>query len=108
MMRRVAITALASCALGLSLSVASAADLPSKAAPMLPPPPPPYNWTGFYVGGHLGAGWARNDLNDTSVDIAGFNFFPPDRSLSNGVGVLGGVTLGYNWQLPNSPIVLGI
>ncbi len=42
---------------------ALAADLPP---PMAPPPRapamyipviPPYNWSGFYVGGNLGAGW---------------------------------------------------
>ena len=35
-------------------SFASAADLPRKAAPIMPVAPV-YSWTGFYVGGHVGA-----------------------------------------------------
>ncbi len=62
---------------------ASAADVPVrqqqqyyKAAPA-----PVFNWTGFYFGGHVGYGWG-----DTAVggDVDGF---------------LGGLQLGYNWQL---------
>jgi opacity protein-like surface antigen len=106
MLRR---TALASFALALGLGAAAAADLPRKAPPAaLPPPPPPYNWSGWYLGGFFGLGAARNDVNDTSFNIEGFQAFGTDRAFSNGVGPLGGVTLGWNWQLPNAPIVLGI
>lgn len=59
---------------------ASAADMPVrapqyKAAPLAPV----FNWTGFYVGGHVGYGWADSGVGD--VD-----------------GFLGGLQLGYNWQ----------
>ncbi len=55
---------LASAAFGaLSIGSAVAADLPVKAAPIAPPPPP-FSWTGWYFGGHLGAGWARKDWGD--------------------------------------------
>ena len=109
-MRRITLSLLATAAVfGLTAGAATAADLPRKApAPVVAPPPPPYNWTGFYVGGFLGAGWVRNDV-DSAIRLSDDFFFPSNgRSFSNGVGPLGGVTVGYNWQWPATPIVLGI
>ena len=75
-MRRFSLTLLATAAIGLVATVASAADLPRKApAYQPPPPPPPYNWSGFYVGGFLGGGWVRNDVTDTSFIINGVENF---------------------------------
>ena len=50
---------------------------PLLAADLYPAPyhPPPvayvpaavlYNWTGFYIGGNLGAGWSQGSLSDTA------------------------------------------
>jgi outer membrane immunogenic protein len=39
---------------------AQAADMPVKARP-LPPAPVMYNWTGFYIGGHIGGAWVNRD-----------------------------------------------
>ena len=47
--------------------VASAADLPQK-APAYTPPPPVYNWTGFYIGGHVGYSWGSVD-GDTAHTV---------------------------------------
>src|SRR5262249_2253910 len=123
-MRRLTLTLLATtAAIGLAASVASAADLPRKApAPVLPPPPPPYNWTGFYIGGDLGAGWSRNQFthgacavgdNDNFADdictaILGQGASGANLGSHNGLGVVGGVQVGWNWQFPNSPWVIGI
>src|SRR5262249_4242059 len=119
-MRKLSLTLLATTAvIGLAASVAAAADLPRKAPPAaLPPPPPPYNWSGFYLGGFLGAGWVRNDVTSsittgriTALDPFGtITTFPGSglERISSGLGPLGGVTVGWNWQLPNAPIVLGI
>ena len=75
-MRRFSLTLLATAAIGLVATVASAADLPRKAPAYQPPPPPPvYNWSGFYVGGFLGGGWVRNDVTDTSFVINGVENF---------------------------------
>src|SRR5262249_46942421 len=55
-------TLLSSAALALGLvSAASAADLrPAYKAPAPVAAPMPYsNWSGFYIGGHAGAGWSE-------------------------------------------------
>ena len=39
---------------------ASAADMPVKAPPP-PPVAPIYNWTGFYIGAHVGGAWTDTD-----------------------------------------------
>jgi opacity protein-like surface antigen len=59
---------LAAAAIGLTVSVASAADLPRKApAYAPPPPPPPFSWTGFYIGVHGGAGWGTSETTLNSL-----------------------------------------
>ena len=52
--------------------------------------PVAYDWTGFYVGGHVGYGWAKKDWQD------GFGLF----NLSTNVdGFLGGGQVGFNYQI---------
>jgi len=51
-------------AAGIAVSVccAAAADLPPTPAPVAPvvyAPPEQFSWTGFYLGGHIGASSAR-------------------------------------------------
>jgi outer membrane immunogenic protein len=59
----------------------------------------PYNWTGFYVGGHLGGGISRNQWSDPLAS-------PSDQGSHNATGVLGGMQAGYNWQM--GQLVLGV
>jgi outer membrane immunogenic protein len=82
---------------------ASAADIPRR------PPPPPvvappvvYNWSGFYIGGHLGGKWADHD-GDIFLDQ--FVGFTPLGLLAFGNGgkddetaFIGGGQIGFNWQ----------
>src|SRR5262249_59883279 len=50
---------LVAAALVLTTVVAGAADpMPTPAYPVAPVMPVVYDWTGFYVGGHVGGGWA--------------------------------------------------
>ena len=93
-------------------SNAMAASFPVKAVPAVAPPPPLWNWTGLYLGGHLGVGLSRNQFSEGTCTG---NFFGICRTLAttsdlshNGLGILGGVQVGYNWQFPNSPVVIGI
>jgi outer membrane immunogenic protein len=102
-MRDIAIAMLATTALFGSAQDASAADLRARPAPYAPPPPvyapPPLSWTGFYLGGNIGAAWVHRDVSDTflGVDFGGGN--------NRGV-FIGGGQLGYNWQIGYA--VLGI
>jgi outer membrane immunogenic protein len=96
-----------------SASVASAADMAIRKAPP-PPPPPVWSWTGFYIGGHVGAGWATTEATLDSVTItagglgplgiAGLGI-PISQTQSN--GFLGGIQGGYNWQIGPS-VVIGV
>jgi len=116
MMRRITLSLLAATAIGVvACQAASAADIvPRKAPPPAPPPAPIWNWTGFYFGGHLGAGWTRDQFSATQTPtffVEGLGFgVPPGADLGShtGVGPLGGFQLGYNYQFPNTPWVVGI
>ena len=88
----------------LAMSMAArAADVAARPAPYAPPPPvytpPPFSWTGFYIGGNIGAAWANRDVRDPFL---GVNF---NNANSNGA-FIGGGQLGYNWQVGYA--VLGI
>lgn len=94
-MKKTLFAATAIALLGAS-SAAFAADLAYKAAPA--PYAPMYSWTGFYLGANLGGAWASGTLTDnlTGASITG-----------NNSGVIGGGTVGYNWQVSPS-FVLGV
>jgi outer membrane immunogenic protein len=87
---------------------AFAADMAVKAPP--PAPAPVYNWTGWYVGGNLGASFGRvkTDFNVAPVTaptgiVSGF----AQSDTAYPSGFMGGGQIGYNWQL--SPIwVVGL
>jgi len=77
-----------------------AADIlsPPRASPM----PLVYDWSGFYLGGHIGYAWDQRD-NDIYGPTGSFLA----SGATNGGSVLGGVQIGYNFML--SPRwVLGI
>jgi outer membrane immunogenic protein len=80
---------------------AFAADLP--APPSIQPPfyaPPPYSWTGFYVGGNLGAAWSGLSGSNLS-DSIGSSF-----NAATNTQFVGGAELGVNYQFPGG-VVLG-
>jgi len=60
---------------------------------------PMWNWSGFYVGGHFGYGWAYPEITE---DTTGTRVGNPPRP----EGILGGAQLGYNWQA--GPWVYGV
>lgn len=89
---------LAGAALGVFAfkGIAVAADLPVKARPQ-----PAYDWSGFYLGGHVGYGGAAMGANSNPLPSQGV-FLP-----STATGIIGGYQGGYNWQLANR-WVLGV
>src|SRR5581483_8581294 len=105
---------LVSTALGIVMAppAAMAADLPMKAP--APAPVQSFSWTGPYVGLHAGYGWSADpavgcslssssNANVCTDSASGAFLGAPDV---NAKGILGGVQLGYNWQVSNW--VLGI
>jgi outer membrane immunogenic protein len=92
-MRNISISITAAVSLLAGAYGASAADL-GRPIPYMPPPAPIfiYNWTGFYVGGNLGAGWASGTMTDSFTGA----------SLSDSKsGFIGGGQVGYNYQVSN-------
>ena len=69
-------------------------------------PVAPMNWTGFYVGGHLGGGRSQDSWSDpfgstTNFIFPGFPFGTNDAGFGDstrGGGPLGGIQIGANWQ----------
>lgn len=74
--------------------------------------PAAYSWTGFYVGGHVGYGWADNDTSSVTTDKDGKIWINPSSGPLVGSnsydsdGWLGGLQLGYNYQ--SGRLVIGI
>ena len=81
-------------------AAARAADLPTKAPPPAPPPIPAHTWTGFYVGGNVGGAWGNRDVAYV-LDPFSVNVFdtPPQPASFRTSGVIGGLQVGYNWQV---------
>jgi outer membrane immunogenic protein len=87
-MRKHTLSVLAAAALGLTASMASAADLPRKAPSYVPPlAPPPISWTGCYIGGNVGGVFTRVE--------ADFNIGTINRDNS---GFTGGGQIGCDYQ----------
>ncbi len=83
----------------VAMNPANAADLPFKAAPRaVAPAPAGYDWSGIYVGAHVGGGWATNDLSDPSIGFGGLLGVPVVQTTDSS-GVIGGVQGGWNYQL---------
>ncbi|SRR6266540_2589404 len=64
--------------------------------PVVPPLVTVVNWTGFYVGGFLGADWGATR----------FSFFNDGYTVPRIQGIIGGGQVGYNWQIGR--VVLGV
>ena len=68
-----------------------------------------YNWTGVYGGGFVGAGGAN--IKASGPETNGIQWNSPgnkDNNYNTGGNFIGGGTLGYNWQMANTPYVLGL
>lgn len=109
---------LASTVLAGLTAVASAADLPRRAAPPVFVPVPVFTWTGFYAGFNAGYGFdASSNSQPTVIGVNGAStlVLPGTTAaiaFSNGQsndGFVGGGQVGYNYQFtPGSGVVVGI
>lgn len=78
-------------------AAASAADLPVK-APVLAPAPV-LSWTGFYLGAHIGYGWGESDVDTSLLPSPALFGAAPFNQGHDADGFVGGLQLGYNWQV---------
>lgn len=99
-MKRALTTAAVATLLVTGASVSLAADMAVKARPVVPPAPI-WSWTGFYIGGHVGAGWGTTEATLTGINAPALGppaaFTLPFAQVSSS-GFLGGVQAGANWQ----------
>jgi outer membrane immunogenic protein len=74
------------------------ADLPARMSVKAPVAVPAvFDWTGLYLGAHVGYGWSDHDVTQVTgsqVYPAGFVF-----PTSHPNGVIGGGQIGYNYQI---------
>ena len=87
---------------GLNYRIGAPAGPVSAYDAMAAVPPPIYSWTGFYVGANIGYGFSANHTQrDASADLLGqaVSLQGDPGTWVNPKGVLGGVQLGYNWQV---------
>ena len=81
--------------------MASAADM----APVVAKAPPPlpqvyYPWTGFYIGGNIGDGFANTDFSGTTTGTLGVKPFQETFNGSRSQhGWLGGGQIGINYEI---------
>ena len=104
----------ASVALSLALfaSASRAADLPIVMPVKALPAATGYDWTGFYVGGHVGvatgnSGWTLDPMGGGAPVAGSFNLYRSPDGFTEGGSWFEGVQGGYNWMLKNR-VVLGI
>ena len=88
---------------GVFICAAAAADLPiaktpAPVAPVAYAPAAIYSWTGFYIGGQVGAGFGRSAWSDP--------FTGGNNAFKSGPGFLGGGQIGANYQM--NVLVLGV
>jgi high affinity Mn2+ porin len=83
----------------LALVAARPAAAADQAMPVKAPAVSPFDWNGFYFGGHVGYG--SGSATATVLDPA------PTAGANRFGGATGGVQFGYNWLLP-SRVLLGL
>jgi outer membrane immunogenic protein len=71
------------------------------AAPYGGPSSAPFSWTGFYIGGNVGASWTDNSASYSQV--SGNGAFSTGFSDTSAIG---GGQIGFNWQ--RGPLVIGL
>jgi len=88
----------------LAVGPAVAADLRApvyKAVPLAPV----FSWSGCYVGGHVGGGYAWTESVNVANTTAFGDFFPGQGFANNSSGVLGGGHLGCNYQISRLTVI---
>jgi outer membrane immunogenic protein len=87
------------------LAPAEAADIGVPSRSYYPPPAPAiYDWTGIYVGGHIGGGMLVDSVSQNGISLGGFNL--TNTGNLRPAGVIGGAQIGANYEFV--PWVVGV
>jgi outer membrane immunogenic protein len=94
------------CGIAVTAVPAYAADMGVPGRSYYPPPPPPaiYDWTGIYVGGHIGGGMLVDSVSQNGISPGGFNL--ASTGDLRPAGVIGGAQVGANYEF--APWVVGV
>src|SRR5215468_10212166 len=89
----------------IGMAAAQAADMGVPSRSYYPPLPPAiYDWTGIYVGGHIGGGMLVDSISQNGVSPNGFNLV--NTGNVRPAGVIGGGQVGANYEFV--PWVVGV
>jgi len=89
----------------LAAAPAMAAEMAVK-APWQPPVVQLYDWTGLYVGGHLGYAGGRSNWSAAPDLSSSLDLFQSSDIFTGAGSYFGGLQIGYDYMLPNR-VVLG-
>ena len=72
-----------------------------------------YDWTGVYVGGFVGGATGANVTNKATNSPKLLGVIPmgstsTSTNSSTSGSFMGGGTVGYNWQIPKTPYLIGL
>jgi high affinity Mn2+ porin len=94
----------------VSAKSAAADDTMATKAPAIPySDAAPYNWNGFYAGGHLGVAWGNSNWTASSPgapSVSGStDLFQPIDTFDEAGSFFAGLQAGYNYMLPNRVLI---
>jgi len=92
----------------IALASRAHADELSGAIPVKAPAPPApyYDWTGFYVGGHLGVAWGTSNWTASAPGVSGStDLFQTIDTFNEAGSFFEGLQVGYNYMLPNRFVI---
>jgi len=86
-----------------STKAVDAADVLTKAPP--PAAASEYDWTGFYVGGHLGYAWGSSNWTTTPGAAGSLDMFQGFDVFKGTGSFFAGLQAGYDYMLPNRFVI---
>src|ERR1700739_647305 len=93
------------CGFVITAVPARAADVGVRSRSYYPPLPPAiYDWTGIYLGGHVGGGILTDSVSQNGVSLGGFNL--ANTGNLRPAAVIGGAQVGANYEF--APWVVGV
>ena len=101
-----------SCAAAMALFAGESFAGDLSAAPYVKAEPLGYDWTGFYIGGHIGlaaghSNWTLEPLGGGVPAAGSFGLYRSPNAFTEGGSYFEGVQAGYNLMLRNR-VLLGI